>query len=110
MQLEMIPCPVCGNPFPKKRKELGFNYCVDCSTVQPYTCQVEAVGEGEDIHLHMQIMNEREAEKVSQRELAFNVVFEEYLDDEVVQGNNEEDPIGLLFETTIEKLVGEDTE
>ena len=35
MQLEMIPCPKCGNDFPLKRKELGYHVCVNCSTTKP---------------------------------------------------------------------------
>lgn len=33
--VEMIPCPKCGKPFPKVRKEkYNYNFCVDCSTVE----------------------------------------------------------------------------
>lgn len=28
---EMIPCPKCGKPFPKERKDLGFGACIACT-------------------------------------------------------------------------------
>lgn len=59
--LEMIPCPICGNPFPKKRKELGYNYCVNCSTEKPLVCRVEECGEGDHTYDTIQIMKPEEA-------------------------------------------------
>lgn len=48
--IEMITCPRCGKPFPKKRKDLGYNYCIDCSTEKPLACVVEGhlSGDGDD--------------------------------------------------------------
>ena len=35
VEVQMIICPKCGNDFPKLRKtEYGYNFCVNCSTVQ----------------------------------------------------------------------------
>lgn len=59
--LEMIPCPICGNPFPKKRKELGYNYCVNCSTEKPLVCRVEEHGEGDHTYDSIRIMKQEEA-------------------------------------------------
>lgn len=60
-ELEMIPCPICGKPFPKKRKELGYNYCVNCSTEKPLVCRVEEHGEGDHTYDSIRIMKPEEA-------------------------------------------------
>lgn len=60
-ELEMIPCPICGRPFPKKRKELGYNFCVDCSTEKPLVCRVEEHGEGDHTYDSIRIMKQEEA-------------------------------------------------
>lgn len=46
--LKMIPCPKCGKPFPLKRKELGYNYCINCSSEKKYMGIVEGVGTEEE--------------------------------------------------------------
>lgn len=60
-ELEMIPCPICGKPFPKKRRDLGYNYCVNCSTEKPLVCRVEEHGEGDHTYDTIQIMKPEEA-------------------------------------------------
>lgn len=47
-QLEMVICPKCGKPFPLKRKQLGYNYCVDCSAEKKYIAFVEGIGTEEE--------------------------------------------------------------
>lgn len=60
--LEMIPCPICGKPFPKFRRDvLGYNYCVNCSTEKPLVCRVEEHGEGDHTYDTIQIMKQEEA-------------------------------------------------
>lgn len=49
MEFEMVPCPVCGNPMPKKRQELGYKYCVKCSTEGRKVCIVEGTPEGDGV-------------------------------------------------------------
>lgn|SRR5574344_434248 len=46
---EMVPCPVCGKPMPKKRQELGYPYCVDCSTENKKVCLIEGTIEGDGV-------------------------------------------------------------
>lgn len=46
--LEMIPCPKCGKPFPLKRKQLGYNCCVNCSAEKKYVAIVEGIGTEEE--------------------------------------------------------------
>lgn len=59
--LEMIPCPKCGRPFPKRRKELGYNYCVNCSTEKPLVSFIEGQGEGEDVSTTVHIVTQKQA-------------------------------------------------
>lgn len=66
--LEMIPCPICGKPFPKKRKELGYNYCVNCSTEKPLVCRVEECGEGDHTYDTIQIMTQKQAYEIYKAE------------------------------------------
>lgn len=67
-KLEMIPCPKCGKPFPKRRKELGYPYCCDCSTEKFKTCRIEDQGEGEDTYTVLTILTQEEALAISQAE------------------------------------------
>jgi ribosomal protein L37AE/L43A len=32
MKLKMMKCPKCGEKMPVKRKQLGYNVCINCST------------------------------------------------------------------------------
>lgn len=66
--LEMIPCPICGRPFPKIRKDLGYNYCVDCSTEKPLVCRVEEHGEGDHTYDTIQIMTQKQAFEIFKAE------------------------------------------
>ena len=56
MQLEMIPCPKCGNDFPKKRKELGYHVCISCSTVKPVVGVTTVEGSGDHTYNDIIIM------------------------------------------------------
>lgn len=67
-KLEMIPCPKCGKPFPKKRRELGYNYCCDCSTERFKTCRIEDQGEGEDTYTVLTVLTQEEALAIAQAE------------------------------------------
>ena len=58
---EMMPCPVCGKPMPKKRLELGYNYCVNCSTEGRKVCIVEGTPEGDGNQEEVIIMTAQEA-------------------------------------------------
>lgn len=60
-ELKMIPCPKCGKPFPKRRRDLGYNYCCDCSTEKTKTCRIEDRGEGEDTYTVLTVMTAEEA-------------------------------------------------
>lgn len=64
-KFEMIPCPVCGKPMPKKRLDLGYKYCVNCSTEGRKVCVVEGVQEGEDVQSETFIVSPQEAQLIA---------------------------------------------
>jgi len=68
MELTMIPCPVCGNDFPKKRKELGFHVCVNCSTVQPVVGITTVEGTGDHTYNDLIIMDQQQAISIARKE------------------------------------------
>lgn len=60
MEQEMVICPKCGKPFPKKRQELGYRFCINCSpqgTVRPI---IESIGRGEEAETVMHIVSQQE--------------------------------------------------
>jgi len=56
VKLEMIPCPKCGEDFPKKRKELGYHVCVNCSTTKPVVGITTVEGTGDHTWNDIQLM------------------------------------------------------
>lgn len=54
--LETVVCSRCGKQYPKRRKELGYSYCVDCSEEQPVSCVVETLGEGDHTYVEVTIL------------------------------------------------------
>jgi|TARA_B110000503_G_scaffold69854_1_gene108832 hypothetical protein len=67
MQLEMIECPTCGNDFPKRRKELGYRVCINCSTVKPLVGITTIEGHGEDTYNGLIIMDYDQALAIARR-------------------------------------------
>ena len=82
MHLEMIPCPKCGNDFPKKRKELGYHVCVNCSSVKPVVGITTVEGSGDHTYNDMIIMDQDRAIAIASKaaELAGKKVDIEMLD------------------------------
>ena len=82
MQLEMIPCPKCGNDFPLKRKELGYHVCVNCSTTKPVVGITTIEGSGDHTYNDIIIMDQDRARSIAQREaeLSGKTVYIEMLD------------------------------
>lgn len=68
MQLEMIPCPKCGNDFPLKRKELGYHVCVNCSTAKPVVGITTVEGTGDHTYNDIIIMDQDKARSIAQKE------------------------------------------
>jgi hypothetical protein len=67
MQLEMIPCPKCGNDFPLKRKELGYHVCINCSTVKPKVAITTVEGEGDHTWNDIIIMDQDQAMAIARK-------------------------------------------
>lgn len=61
MNLETVICPKCGQPFPKRRYDLGYRCCVSCSTEKALVCRVEEHGEGDHTYDTIRIMQPEEA-------------------------------------------------
>ena len=69
MQLEMIPCPKCGNDFPKIRKEkLGYHVCVNCSTVKAVVGITTVEGTGDHTWNDLIIMDQDQALSIARKE------------------------------------------
>ena len=82
MQLEMIPCPKCGNDFPLKRKELGYHVCVNCSSVKPVVGVTTVEGSGDHTYNDLIIMDQDRYKAIAEKEaeLSGRKVYIEMLD------------------------------
>ena len=82
MQLEMIPCPKCGNDFPLKRKELGYHVCVNCSTAKPVVGITTVEGSGDHTYNDIIIMDQDRYRSIAEKEaeLSGRKVYIEMLD------------------------------
>lgn len=78
----MIPCPKCGNDFPKKRKELGYHVCVNCSTTKPVVGITTVEGTGDHTYNDIIIMDQDRARAIAAKEaeLSGKKAFLEILD------------------------------
>lgn len=78
----MIPCPKCSSDFPKKRKELGYHVCVNCSTVEPVVGITTVEGSGDHTYNDLIIMDQSKARAIAQKEaeLTGKKVYLELLD------------------------------
>jgi len=106
----MIPCPRCGNPFPELRKtKYGYNFCVNCSDVEPVVGVTTVEGTGDHTYNDIIIMDqsqwraiaEKEAELRGQKANIELIDFDDELDDNEVSQSlkdglrnvlNDEDP------------------
>lgn len=67
--LEMIPCPKCGDDFPKLRKEkYGYHVCVKCSTVEAVVGITTVEGTGDHTYNDLIIMDAAKARRIAQAE------------------------------------------
>jgi hypothetical protein len=89
-ELKMIPCPKCGNPFPELRKtKYGYNFCVNCSDVEPVVGVTTVEGSGDHTYNDIIIMDqskwraiaEKEAELRGQKANIELINFDEELDE-----------------------------
>ena len=103
MQLEMIPCPKCGNDFPLKRKELGYHVCVNCSTAKPVVGITTVEGSGDHTYNDLIIMDQDRARSIAEKEaeLAGKKVYLEMLDldsDEAAISQSVKEKVGQVLE------------
>lgn len=56
----MVRCSRCGRMYPKKRLELGYDYCVHCSTEKAVVCMIEEQGQGDHTWTDIVIMKPEE--------------------------------------------------
>ena len=109
MQLEMIPCPKCGNDFPLKRKELGYHVCVNCSSVKPKVAITTVEGEGDHTYNDIIIMDQDQAMAIARRaaELAGSKVDLEIIDFDTEAEENE---VSQSIKDSVNRLIEDDEE
>lgn len=65
----MIPCPKCGEPMPELRKtEFGYNFCVNCSTVDKVVGITTVEGSGDHTYNDIIIMDRQTAHNIAKHE------------------------------------------
>lgn len=68
-KLKMIPCPKCGNPFPELRKtQYGYNFCVNCSTIEPVVGVTTVEGTGDHTYNDIIIMDQSQWRAIAEKE------------------------------------------
>jgi ssDNA-binding Zn-finger/Zn-ribbon topoisomerase 1 len=68
-KLKMIPCPKCGNPFPELRKtKYGYNFCVNCSTIEPVVGVTTVEGSGDHTYNDLIIMDQSQWRAIAEKE------------------------------------------
>ena len=72
MKLVMIDCPKCKDQMPLKRKELGYNVCVNCSTVSAKRGVPIMKGTGDHTWVDLEIMSQEQFEQFENLEKKLN--------------------------------------
>jgi len=68
-KIKMIPCPKCGQPMPELRKtQYGYNFCVDCSTVDKVVGITTVEGSGDHTYNDIIIMDKKKALRIAKAE------------------------------------------
>ena len=68
-KIKMIPCPKCGQPMPELRKtQYGYNFCVDCSTVDRVVGITTVEGSGDHTYNDIIIMDRKTAHNIAKHE------------------------------------------
>ena len=108
MQLEMIPCPKCGDDFPKLRKEkYGYHVCVNCSTVEAVVGITTVEGSGDHTYNDLIIMDQSRAKAIAEKEaeLSGRKVHIEMLDldkDEVAVSQSVKEQVNRITDDDLE--------
>lgn len=65
----MISCPKCGDDYPELRKlNYGYNFCVNCSTVEPLVGITTVEGSGDHTYNGLIIMDQSRAKAIAEKE------------------------------------------
>ena len=68
-KLKMIPCVKCQEPMPELRlSQYGYNFCVECSTVEGKVAKTMVYGTGDHTWNDIQIMDRSTARKLAEVE------------------------------------------
>lgn len=108
MQLEMIPCPKCGDDFPKLRKEkYGYHVCVNCSTVEAVVGITTVEGSGDHTYNDLIIMDQKKAKAIAEKEaeLSGRKVHIEMLDldkDEIAVSQSVKEQVNRITDDDLE--------
>ena len=108
MNLKMIPCPKCGNDFPELRKtEYGYNFCVDCSTVEAVVGVTTVEGSGDHTYNDLIIMEQSKFKAIAEKEaeLSGRKVHIEMLDldkDEFAVSQSLKEEVGKALDDDLE--------
>ena len=67
--LTMIPCPKCGEDYPELRKtKYGYNFCVNCSDVEPVVGVTTVEGSGDHTYNDIIIMDQSKWRAIAEKE------------------------------------------
>ena len=108
MQLEMIPCPKCGDDFPKLRKEkYGYHVCVNCSTIEAVVGITTVEGSGDHTYNDLIIMDQKKAKAIAEKEaeLSGRKVHIEMLDldkDEIAVSQSVKEQVNRITDDDLE--------
>lgn len=105
MQLEMITCPKCNNDFPKKRKELGYHVCVNCSTVKPVVGITTIEGEGDHTFNDLIIMDQDRAISIAKKEAELSG---RKADIEILDFDSDETEVTQVVKEKVNRIFDED--
>ena len=100
----MIPCPKCGDDFPKLRKEkYGYHVCVNCSTVEPLVGITTVEGSGDHTYNSLIIMDQSKAMSIAKKEaeLSGRRVHLELIDfdtDEIAVSQSVKEKVGRILD------------
>ena len=102
----MLKCPACGEfTLHPKRKELGYNVCVNCSTTEPVVGITTVEGSGDHTYNDIIIMDQSRARAIAEKEaeLSGRKVHLEMLD-----FDKDETAVSQSIKESVDKALDED--
>ena len=106
MNLEMIQCPKCRADFPKKRRELGYHVCINCSTVKPVVGITTIEGTGDHTYNDLIIMDQDRANTIAYQAAKLSGKKSNI---ELLDLDKDEDEITYSVERKVQRLVDKDS-